>query len=351
MPHRVPRSALWAVAFVLSIVSLPLGETPAAAQEDRCTPPSGTARYRSRGAPSTFRRPAASAPYSRLRSTPPRAPRTASVRAAAPRSTAPRAPTRRELAYGEMLDLTPEQYHQAFDPMVSVYRTRIRLPNGRTAAAVFVPRSARSSQHDIDAHVVALEVNQLVGLDIVPPAAVRRDVTWTTGEGRVSHRDDGVVILRPENETGLWNYPGRFRRHQALELFHADARVLDALLNEYRANPGTFMMGDHWASGDRRPYVIGFEGGDRLGDQGLQFNLRNDSTRRGPLEVVRRSTLDGLRRLDARRLRARLGTRLDDAEIQAMLGRRDALVAHFDSLIAQRGANAVVIDAAPAPLP
>ena len=60
------------------------------------------------------------------------------------------------------------------------------------------------------------------------------------------------------------------------------------------------------------------------------------------MTVVRRSTLDGLRRLDQGTLRRQLGEFLSDREIGQVLERRDQIVTHFDDLIRSRGETNVV---------
>ena len=64
---------------------------------------------------------------------------------------------------------------------------------------------------------------------------------------------------------------------------------------------------------------------------------------------VDRTVLARLRALDGPTLRSATTHCLSDFEVDAVMKRRDVLVAHFDALIAAKGARAVLYGAEPQP--
>ena len=60
------------------------------------------------------------------------------------------------------------------------------------------------------------------------------------------------------------------------------------------------------------------------------------------LSQIDRSLLARLRRLDAAQVRATTAHCLNGYEVEALMKRRDAIVAHYDRLVAEKGAAAVL---------
>ncbi len=72
------------------------------------------------------------------------------------------------------------------------------------------------------------------------------------------------------------------------------------------------------------------------------FRLREDLRTKADLTRCDRQLLDRLRRLDAAEVTRATAPHLNSAEVKAMMKRRDKIVAHFEQLVAEKGADAVL---------
>jgi hypothetical protein len=80
----------------------------------------------------------------------------------------------------------------------------------------------------------------------------------------------------------------------------------------------------------------------RLIDHSRSFRETRELKQPQRLSRFSRSLLDGLAKLEYRDLRARTVSWLDDAQIRAVLARRDAILALANKSIAEKGEAAVI---------
>lgn len=243
----------------------------------------------------------------------------------------------RDLYEGQTIEARPFGANDNRNPLLKI--TVHNPATGRSREALFKPRAFGDGDgwNRTPMEYVVYEVNRMLGMDWVPPAAYRRNFDanfqrW--GEGAILYMmpEAGNLVDVPAAEWGV-----------RPDLFMSDARVLDVLMQNPDRHARNFLIGRHWSDGVRRPALIDHAASLRPGT-----NTRidqSDAFGSGAIQVVRKSTLDALRALDFHGLKARIGEFVSDAEIGQILGRRDGLVQYFSDLAAQRGESHVVIDA------
>jgi hypothetical protein len=238
-----------------------------------------------------------------------------------------------DLFRGRAVDARPFSANNNRNPLLAV-----RVQNGnRTREALFKPREYGDGDgwNRTPMEYVAYVVNRMLGMDYVPPVAYRRgfDANWQRhAEGALLYRVPGARNLRgvPQAEWGVRS-----------DLFLSDARVLDVLLQNPDRHAGNFLIGEHWVDGARRPALIDHAACLR---PGTNTRMNQQGALGGPPLVVRQSTLEALRALNPQVLRREVGEFVSNDEIRGILERRDGIVGYFEGLMAERGADRVVVN-------
>jgi hypothetical protein len=170
--------------------------------------------------------------------------------------------------------------------------------------------------------LVAYGLDRMLGMHRVPPVVPR---TVDGRDGTLQLWLEGTLLDRERRQTGL-EPPDTVRWARQLSIMH----VFDNLIGNYDRNQGNMLIDDDW-----RLWLI---------DHTRAF-LR--STRLlSPEKVMRceRRLLRSIRDLDDQVVRRRFGDILSDAEMDALFGRRDAIVERFDELINELGEDAVLFE-------
>jgi hypothetical protein len=169
------------------------------------------------------------------------------------------------------------------------------------------------------AEVVAYKMDKLLGLDMVPPT-VERNIGGQLGSLQLWV--DGVKLY---NE--VQNQPPDSDRWDR-EL--ARMKLFDNLICNPDRHAGNYMVDSDWN-------VI-------LIDHSQCFLSRKGLHENPEMVPVRfdRKLVKELRALSFERLQVRFAKLLMDRQIQAVIARRDALLAHLDELIAAKGEKAVL---------
>merc|ERR1711959_759518 len=120
--------------------------------------------------------------------------------------------------------------------------------SGRRIKALFKPKSEEgetSGWHRVEVERVAYSLNRLLGMDYVPPSAVRKGEILVDGkefqEGCFTYFVEGAKQLS-EVSTDLWD--------TSKEVFLSDTRILDVLIHNSDRHHGHFLFGKHWIQGD-----------------------------------------------------------------------------------------------------
>lgn len=170
-------------------------------------------------------------------------------------------------------------------------------------------------------NIAAFEIAELVGLDSMVPVAVER--RWRGEDGAlvwwVGHQwDDGDVRkakLQPP-DPAAWNAQ-RYR-----------ARIFAELVYDTDRNLGNNLITSDW-----RLWLVDFT---------RAFRIWPDLRRVADLHKCDGSLLAKLRELTLETLERRTYPHLSRFQMQALLARRDKLVAHFEKLISARGEQNVL---------
>jgi hypothetical protein len=219
---------------------------------------------------------------------------------------------------------------------------RLTLSDGRlTHDAAFQSVYERRNQADFgpkgvefnftDSHHFNLAAFVLAGMldlgDMMPVTVHRR---WNGKDGTVTWWiddafDESTRLKEKRNPPNsiAWN-------HQMYKM-----RVFAALVGDTDRNLGNVLITNDW-----KLWMIDFT---------RAFRLWNEIKYPGDLHQIDRTLLQRLRDLDAAAVKAATAHCLTSFEADALMKRRDLLVAHFDGLIKAKGQSAVLYGAEPKP--
>lgn len=174
-------------------------------------------------------------------------------------------------------------------------------------------------------NVAAYRLNRMLGLDMIPATVVRRingrlgSVTWWLDNVLMAEKDRYLKKIEPpDSET--WNK----------QIFIV--RVFDQLIHNTDRNLGNLMITKDW-----KLWMIDHTRSFRISDK-----LENPKQ----LSICERGLLAAMRSLDRPSLDRQMEGVLTEAEIGALLARRDVIVRFFDEAIAEKGEESVLYDLA-----
>lgn len=213
---------------------------------------------------------------------------------------------------------------------------KVKIENeGRVREAVFKPRTLgdRDGWARTPMEVATYKLNRILGLDLVPPTAYRKNLNLngqTFAEGALMlFVDDSHPIHNVDRN--LWK-----PRH---EPFASDLRVLQMLGRDAdHENGNNIIRGKHWKDGTYRVMKIDNEAMLR---NGASVELHYNSAVWGPVTRFNPTTYGKLKALNFNDLKGDIGEFVSDDEIRQMLGTRDRLVGHIDQQVRERGAQQV----------
>lgn len=213
---------------------------------------------------------------------------------------------------------------------------------GRYRVALFKPRfyGDGNGWNRVPMEYVAYELNLLLGMDLVPPAAYRRNLR--IGD---NHYSEGAVLFKvPDThplrrvKSQFWDSEVSYKKIDK-DLFLSDTRVLDVLLQNPDRHIDNFMRGKHWVDGFYRPFLIDHAASLRRGTD-IRLN-QTDAFGLGPINVFRRSTFEALKRLNKDAF-SPLREFLSEREISQILQRRDQIISYIENKIRSNGIEATL---------
>jgi hypothetical protein len=177
-------------------------------------------------------------------------------------------------------------------------------------------------------NLAAYEIAGMLGLDTMMPMTVHR--TWNGKNGTLTWWiddafDESTRLKEKRQPPNLlaWN-------HQMYKM-----RVFAALVGDSDRNLGNVLITKDW-----KLWMIDFS---------RAFRLWSELKYPGDLHQIDRTLLARLRELDGAALKAATAHCLTTFEADAVIKRRDLLVAHFDALIKAKGSAAVLYGVEPKP--
>jgi len=169
------------------------------------------------------------------------------------------------------------------------------------------------------AEIAAYELDQMLGLDMVPPTVVRE----------IRNKKGSLQLWIGDSEL-FQDVEGRPKRAYEWSKELARMVMFDALIYNPDRNAGNFLVSPYWE-------VI-------LIDHSQAFLARKNLPKDKDDVPFRfdRKVVENLRGLQADDIRARFENMLLKDQIEALLARREALLAHIDKLILERGEDVVL---------
>ena len=171
-------------------------------------------------------------------------------------------------------------------------------------------------------NIAAYRVAELLGIDHMMPVTVERD--WNGRHGAMSWWIDDVVM---DEETRLTErrWPADMQTHNQQ---YYRMLVFAELVYDTDRNQGNILYDSDW-----KLWMIDFSRAFRIWHE-----------LRAPQNVTQcaRDLLERMRGLTRARLEEHTRPYLTNGEVSAVIGRRDKLVEHFESLIEQRGERLVL---------
>ena len=197
----------------------------------------------------------------------------------------------------------------------SVNEQRLRQRLGRRQELNFVD----AYRYNIAAYRVA----ELLGIDHMMPVTVERD--WHGTPGAMTWWIDDVMMNEETRLAPPRQWPEDM---QTFNQQYYRMLVFAELVYDTDRNQGNVLYGSDW-----KLWMIDFTRAFRLWDE-LQ----------APQNVTKcdRDLLERMRGLTRARLEEQTRPYLTSGEVRALLGRRDKLVEHFESLIEQKGERLVL---------
>ncbi|GJP29431.1 hypothetical protein CLOM_g16694 [Closterium sp. NIES-68] len=245
----------------------------------------------------------------------------------------------------------PELGSTPFRPLFVV---KLAAADGRSAVqALFRPAVAGDTRlrfQRAPAEWVAFKLSRLLGVDVVPPVALRQGVQ--IGTRRFAQ---GTMMLLPSHVQPLSSvHPSRLRSPAMAPTVVSSIRILDALMGSSLRRPAAFAAAKHWSEdGKLCPVVLSHPIGPALGagmhsmwsKRGAGTGGREGAAGAGAggrLKTVAGSVLTRMRRLSRAQLLEEMGGALTAGEMERVLEKRDQVVGYFDALAGRMGHHAVV---------
>lgn len=216
----------------------------------------------------------------------------------------------------------------------SLWKVKIEH-EGRIREAIFKPRTYgdRDGWARTPMEVALYKLNRILGMDLVPPAAYRRNLTLNG-----NHFAEGALLAWVGDAHPVQNVPKK-EWAPTHEAFASDLRILQMIARDAdHENPKNIIRGKHWKDGQYRVMKVDNEACMR---HGASVELHYNSAIWGQVNRFNPETYARLKDMTFDQLKGDVGEFLSDDEIREWLGTRDRLVKHMDKVAAEKGRQAV----------
>jgi hypothetical protein len=181
--------------------------------------------------------------------------------------------------------------------------------------------------------IAAYKIDRLIGLDMVPVTIERRYreirgslQLWVANKMSLNTKNEKKIPVPPRYVLG-WN------RATYLQ------RAFDNLIANEDRHGNNILIRDDW-----RIYLIDHSRTFRTSKKFTEALIYTEKHREGPkpMKELPRALVEKIKGLTAESVRAAVGEYLDEAEIEALLKRRDLILAEVERLIKLNGEEAVL---------
>ena len=203
--------------------------------------------------------------------------------------------------------------------------------NGNTRWAVFKPREYgdREGWARTPMEVTMYKLNRILGMDMVPPTAYRRNVTLN---GR--NFGEGALMVWVDDSHGV-NKVAKNLWKPKHEAFSSDLRILQVMGRDAdHQNANNILRGKHWKDGKYRMIKVDNEACMRPGSY---LELQHNSAIWGQVFRFNKKTYNRLKEMSFNDLKADMGEFVSDGEIRDWLNTRDGLVNLISHLRREKG--------------
>jgi hypothetical protein len=202
--------------------------------------------------------------------------------------------------------------HDAGFQSIDLFKNFEKLDNGT------VENNFRDTYHF---NIAAYELAKMLGLQKMMPVTVERK--WRGNKGSLSWWIDKKMDDRDRLTQNIpIPDPDSYNKQM-----HS-IMIFSQLVYDMDRNRTNVLIGPNWEL-----YMIDFS---------RAFRLHKKLPHPEDLTWCSRQLLEKLRQLDRTEVQSKLKEHLQKDEINALMARRDLIVAHFDQLISQKGENAVL---------
>lgn len=172
-------------------------------------------------------------------------------------------------------------------------------------------------------NIAAYELSKILGINMIPPSVERKvggdsaAVTWWVDNAAMTELDRFKKKMEAPDPNS-WN-----------RQMHV-VRAFDELIYNTDRNLGNLVITKDW-----QIWMI---------DHTRAFRMHKTCPKVSTLRQIDGTLLKKMRELQADSLTERIGQYLNKAEIAGILARRDQIVKHFDTQLAQKGNDAVLFE-------
>jgi hypothetical protein len=205
--------------------------------------------------------------------------------------------------------------HDAHVQTIDEYKARFEGTNG----------SELNFRDSYKYNIAAYRIAKMLNLDMVPPSVERKvagktaAITWWVDNAMMTELDRHKSKQEAPDKNS-WN-----KQYVTVQIF-------DQLIFNVDRNLGNLVITKDW-----NIWMI---------DHTRAFRWHKSCSKLAMLKQVDRNLLENLKKLTRESLKEQVGRYLVPQEIEGVLARRDAIVKHFESRVAQNGADKVLYEMA-----
>jgi hypothetical protein len=205
--------------------------------------------------------------------------------------------------------------HEAHIQTIDEYKARFESPSG----------SEINFRDSFKYNVAAYRLAKMLELDMVPPSVERKVAGKTSA---ITWWVDNVMMTELDRHKSKQEAPDKNDWNKQM----LTVQIFDQLIYNVDRNLGNLVITKDW-----NIWMI---------DHTRAFRLHKTCPKLAGIRQIDRTLLENLKKLTRENLTQQMGTYLMKPEIEGVLARRDAIVKHFETRMAQSGEAQVLYEMA-----